>query len=74
VSMSGLSEPFHVFSSVSSAGISALRFCLNQAAVVFVLRFLIGSGTGRRLATVAQTSIRGLATARTCVVAGLPRT
>jgi hypothetical protein len=35
---------------------------------------LVGSGTGRLSATVAQTSIRGLATARTCVVAGLPRT
>ena len=31
-------------------------------------------GTGQQLATVAQTSIRGLVTARTCVVAGLPRT
>ena len=31
-------------------------------------------GAGQRSATVAQTSIRGLATARTCVVAGLPRT
>ena len=43
-------------------------------AVAFVLRFPIRSGTGRRSATVAQTSIRGLATARTCVVAGLART
>src|SRR5258705_13858668 len=35
---------------------------------------LVGSGTGRLSATVAQASIRGLATARTCVVAGFPRT
>jgi hypothetical protein len=38
--------PLHVFSSVSSAAISALRFCLNQAAVVFVLRFLSGREPG----------------------------
>ena len=48
-------------------------FLLRQQ--LFLLLFvLIRLGTGQRSATVAQTSIRGLGTARTCVVAGLPRT
>jgi hypothetical protein len=65
---------FHVFLQVLSAGIYVLSlFSLRQQ--LFLLLFvLIRSGTGQRSATVAQTSIRGLDTARTCVVAGLPRT
>jgi hypothetical protein len=48
-------------------------FLLRQQLFLF-LSVLIRLRTGQRSATVAQTSIRGLGTARTCVVAGLPRT
>ena len=50
------------------------RVFIFIAQLFLVLRVTIRSGTGQRSATVAQTSIRGLDTARTCVVAGLPRT
>jgi hypothetical protein len=69
-----LTPLFHVFLQVLSAGIYVLSLFLFQAAVFLLLFVLIGSGTGQRSATVAQTSIRGLDTARTCVVAGSPRT
>lgn len=60
----------HVFCQALSAGDSSPA----SKAKVFGRKIPIRLGTGQQLATVAQTSIRGLATARTCVVAGLPRT
>jgi predicted TIM-barrel fold metal-dependent hydrolase len=62
--------PFHVFCQALSAENSSPAF----KAKVFGRKIPIRLGTGQQLATVAQTSIRGLVTARTCVVAGLPRT
>ena len=57
---------------LSRAEAQGISPCLKGK--VFGRKIPIRLGTGQQLATVAQTSIRGLATARTCVVAGLPRT